>query len=322
MNDIAQGFRIGGRLFAWGARPGDVARVLGVPWDEGPGAGWRRLEIACGPSWGLKTISVEMTARARDRPVTALRYEVAAHGKEERPDPALFMQPLAHAFGPPPDVQETDVSAHGKPSDGVRFRAGWQTGDHAASLSLYGARRATAYGLAAGSLWLNWAVAPAARPFLDAWRRGAAALVAEAESHSGVVTFTLSLEPNPAQDEARGGATPARDSAYALGSPHLLPTPAAIADLLGARGIGLWRSGDHRRWYASTRWDTIGFEIGAPVEIDWFDITPAKGGGYSGISVDGWSAYDLHDSRAIREAVAALKTIPGVRIEHVDGYDS
>lgn len=321
MDDIAEGFRIGERRFAWGTRPGEVAAALAIGWSDPPGPGWRRLETACGPSWGFETIGVEMTAQAPDRPVTALRYQLAAHEREPQPDPTIWMEPLLRALGTPRVAEARDVSAYGNPSGSVRFNADWPKGEHSVALSLYGAPRMSAHGPAAGSIWLSWATVPAARPFLDAWRRGAAALAQEAQSHSGIVTFVLSLAPNPAQDEARSGATLARDSAYALGAPHLLPTPEPIAGLLGERGIGFWRSGDHRRWYASTRWDTVLFEIGAPVEIDWFDIAPAKGAGYSGIAMEGWSAYDHHGSQAIGDAAAALETIPGVTVTRVEGHD-
>ena len=115
--------------------------------------------------------------------------------------------------------------------------------------------------------------------------------------------------------------TVADDGHYALGSPQLLSTPAVIARLLGDRGIGFWRSGDQRHWYASTRWDTIGFAMGSAVSVDAYDIRPAKGGGYSEIAVDGWRARDLHGSRAIDDAVDALRTIPGVTIRKVSGHD-
>ena len=317
MQDIAAGFRVGADLFPWGTLLGDVASALGIELEEPSRHGWRHIETACAQTYGLDTFSVSMTSPGLDRPVTALSYEIAPAGDT---DPAAWMAPLMRMLGTPQTVETHDLPACADPSGCVRFYANWPKGDQSAGLSLYGAPRRTSHGLAAGCLWLNWATVPAARPFLSAWRERVEALAEEALSHSGIVTFLLSVEPSPAVAEARQGAL-ACDSAHALGAPQLLPTPAEIARRLGARGIGFWRSGDHRRWHASTCWDTVSFEIGAAVEIDWYDIAPAKGGGFSEIAIDGWSARDLNGSRAIADAVAALKTIPGVTVKRVDGYD-
>lgn len=327
MDDIAEGFRIGERRFAWGTQPAEVAEALKIRWIDEPRHGWRHLDTACGRSWNLETIGVSMTAQGPGRPVTALCYELAApeavQGADPLPDPSpsAWMEPLMRALGTPRAAETTDVSAYRDPSGTVRFNADWPKGDQSVGLSLYGAPRMTAHGPAAGCIWLNWAVVPAAGPFLNEWCNRAEALAREAGIHSGIVTFGLSTEPNPARNEARDGPSLARDSAYALGSPQLLPTPQPIARLLGPRGIGFWRSGDHRRWFASHRWDTIAFGMGVTVPVVWHDVKPAKGGGYAQIAVDGWSVWDLYGSRAIADAVAALRTIPGVTVHHTDGYD-
>lgn len=316
--DIDTGFRIGDRLFAWGTTIDHAADALGVARDAGRGTRWRRIEIGCGPTWGFDTIGAELTAYGGDRPVTALRYELAADPGHPLPPPERWTEPLAAVLGPPLETRSDDLSDRDHPEGGVRHYARWPKGDQSVGLSLYGAPRAVGPGLAAGCLWLNWATEAAARPFIDAWRTRAATLAAEADRHSGLVFWSLSEPPHPLvrpQDDAD------RDSMNALGSPQLLPTPAPIAKALGSRGIGFWRSGDQQRWYASTCWDTIGFDLGGAIEIDFYDVAPAKGGGYWEIAVDGWSARDLYRSRGIEDAVAALRTIPGVRIRKVGGYD-
>lgn len=317
MQDIAEGFRVGATLFPWGILLGDIAGTLGIELEEASRHGWRHVEVVCEQTYGLDTFIVSMTSHGFDRPVTALSYEIAP---ADQTDPAVWMAPLMRMLGTPQTAETYDLPAHANPSGCVRFYASWSKGDQSAGLSLYGAPRRTSHGLAVGCLWLNWAIVPAARPFLAAWRERSEELARQALGHSGIVTFHLSVEPGPAVAEARQGVL-ARDSAHALGAPQLLPTPESIARRLGARGIGFWRSGDYSRWHASTCWDTVSFNIGAPVEVDWYDIAPAKGSGFSEIAIDGWSARDINGSRAIVDAVAALKTIPGVTVRRVDGYD-
>lgn len=41
----------------------------------------------------------------------------------------------------------------------------------------------------------------------------------------------------------------------------------------------------------------------------------ARGGGYAGLSVGPWSVRDAHGSASIKAAVAALETLPGLKIE-------
>jgi len=316
--DIGKGFRIGERLLAWGTTIDDAADALGVKRDEGRGSRWRRIELSCGPTWGFETICAEMTAYGGDRPVTALKYELGVRAGETPPDPATWMTPLMAALGTPHEAEGRDLPVHADPSASVGFYASWPCGDQSVGLSIYGAARPVDFGLAAGCIWLNWSINAAAQPFLEEWRARASALATEASVHSGLVSYSLSEPPNPLVGLH---ADANRDSMNALGSPQLLPTPRSIAAALGKRGIGFWRSKDQRRWYASTFWDTAAFGTGETIGIDWYDVAPAKGGGFSEIAMDGWSVRDLHGSRAIADAVAALRTIPGVTVRKVDSYD-
>lgn len=318
MHDIDRGFRIGDRHFAWGITADEAADALHIPRDEGRGSRWRRIEVACRPTWELETISAELTAHGADRPVTALKYELMAVDGDIRPDPARWAEPIAAMLGEPATSGYHELPASGDPSGSVRFYASWPAGSQSVGLSLYGAPRKVDHGLAAGCLWLNWSTEAAARPFLAEWQGRARALVTEAACHSGIVTFVLS-EPHVGGLARQNDKD--RDSVYALDAPQLLPTPPSIASQLGKRGIGFWRSGDQRRWYASNGIDTIAFDMGRPVEIDVYDVKPAKGGGYIEIAVDGWSVRDIYGSRAVDDAVEALRTIPGVRIRKVDGHD-
>lgn len=318
--DVREGFRVGDRLFAWGSLIDDVAEALGIPPGPNRGSRWRRVEVECGPTYGLETISAEMTAHGSDRPVTALKYELRAVDGETAPSPQRWVGPLTAALGTPREAAHHEISGRADHAGSVRFYATWPAGDQSVGLSLYGAPRAVDHGLAAGCLWLSWATEPAARPYLAEWRQRADALRLEAESHSGIVTYMLAEPLVPALG-GTGAEGLGRDSLYALDAPQLLPTPEVIRKVLGKRGIGFWRSGDQRRWFASNFWDTIAFEIGAATEIDWHDVKPAKGGGHSEIAVDAWRARDLHGSRAIGDAVAALRSIAGVTVRRIESHD-
>ena len=314
--DLDKGFSLGSIDFPWGTTIDAVADDLRIPRDEGRGTRWRRIETACGPTFGLDTIGAELTAHGGDRPVTALKYELAAVPDIRVPDPAIWLDPLMAAFGAPAEVSHHEVpESHAEGS--VRFYANWPHGDQSVGLSLYGAPRSVEHGTSAGCLWLNWSVEAAARPFLAEWRARAGALVAETEHHSGILTFRT------AEFQTSGLSQPgaSRDSLHALFAPQLLPTPGTITRLLGPKAFAFWRSRDHARWYASTNWDTIAFEMGRPPTIDVHDVKPAKGGGYAEIGVDGWRVRDVYGSAAIANAVAALRTIPGVSLREIGGYD-
>lgn len=318
MRDIGDGFRIGERQFAWGVTADAVADLLAVPREAGRGSRWRTIEVACGSTYGFDTISAELTACGDDRPVTALKYELDARGADPLPPPEPWVEAISAWLGRPVEDQRHHLPANAHPSGSVRHSARWAAGEQSVGLSLYGAPREVAHGAAIGCIWLNWSTEAAARPFLPEWRERASMLATEAGKHSGLVSYSLVEQQTP----HLGWRDPThRDSLFALSSRELLPTPEPIARRLGKHGIGFWRSGDQRSWHASTFWDTISFEIDRPLTIDWYDIKPAKGGGFSEIAVRDWSARDLHGSRAIANAVEALQSIPGVTIRKVDGYD-
>ena len=154
MDDIDRGFRIGGRRFDWGMTADEAARQLGVVQRRDGVRRWRRIEVGCGPTWGFDTVSAELTSQGDDRPVTALKYELAARPDDPKPDARHWVEPLSTMLGAPSDTRHDEPPAGADPSGSVRFYASWPAGDQSVGLSLYGAPRATAYGPAAGCLWL------------------------------------------------------------------------------------------------------------------------------------------------------------------------
>src|SRR5690606_18973879 len=116
----------------------------------GRGSPWRRIEVACPATWGLETISSELTAHGADRPVTALKYELAAVDGDTRPDPARWVEPITAMLGEPSTTGHHELPASGDPSGSVRFYASWPAGSQSIGLSLYGAPRTVDHGLAAG----------------------------------------------------------------------------------------------------------------------------------------------------------------------------
>jgi hypothetical protein len=51
-------------------------------------------------------------------------------------------------------------------------------------------------------------------------------------------------------------------------------------------------------------------------------VLPAKGPGQSALHAGNWSVVDFFDSTSVPDAIAALDSIPGVKVKRLDGgYD-
>ncbi|RJF87562.1 hypothetical protein D3874_11465 [Oleomonas cavernae] len=312
MEDLASGFPIDGRVFPWGTTLAAVLAKLNLPIGDAPAIGYHTGGASCAAAFGFDTLGVEITAAGSTRPVTGLCYELAPPAGAGLPGPAAWLAPLTRWLGRPDQAEDCPLPPHGDPAGCVRYHANWHRRGHSVAISLYGALRDVGGGHSAGCLWLNWSAAAAAAPFLDERLAAAADLAILAAVPVDMRKFTLILEQQPHYRD---------DADYALSTPHLLPTPKTIKAGLGPHSFALCRIGGGRRWCLSTRWDSIVFEIGQPVVVNWYDVLPAKGGGSSEIEVDGWSVRDVAGSRVIAEALAVLGAMAGVEVRHEQSYD-
>jgi hypothetical protein len=309
-------FAFGARRHAWGTTLSELSAAGGVGDTSRDSA----ITTSNGAALGLATIGAEATAPRADRPIIQLCYQLAPVAGEARPGPSAFTEPLNEAFGDPQTAEEYDLPESGEPSGSVRFYAGWNAGDFAVGLSLYGAPRRTEFGLAPGCLWLSWSPVKAAQPYLAEWRDRAREL-ADAEP-ADIAGFRFAAPQLPLFGEGgkkNGKDAVLREANCVLYYPEVLPTPPAISSLVGAHGAALWRR-DGAQWCASNRWDTICFDRNE-TSISWHDIAPAKGGGFSEVAIGAWTVRDWHDSRQIRSAVEHLENFCGVHVNHVTGYD-
>jgi hypothetical protein len=312
MRELAAGFPIDGRGFPWGTTLAAVAANLALPIGDAPAIGYHTGRAACRTAFGFDTLGVEITAAGSTRPVTMLCYELAPPAGADLPSPAVWLTPLTRWLGKPDQAGDCPLPPHGDPAGCVRFHANWRVSGHSVAFSLYGALRDVAGGRSAGCLWLSWSATAAAVPFLDERLAAAADLAFLAAAPVDLRKFTLILAQQPRFRD---------DADYALSAPHLLPTPKTLKAGLGPHSFAICRIGGGTRWCLSTRWDSIVFEIGQRVVVDWYDVLPAKGGGSSEIAVDGWSVRDVAGSRVIAEALAALGALPGIEVRHEQSYD-
>jgi hypothetical protein len=324
MHDFARGFRIDGALVEWGATLAAAAEMFGLSTQECSEIGYETLRVPCKSAYGFQTLVAEVTAYGLSRPVTALAYELAppAGGPIE---PRFWTGPLTAMLGRPSRESIEDVSDRSNPWDAVRYYAGWQSADFSVGLSVYGALREVPEGRSAGTLWLNWPIEKAARPYLEEWRAACDALKAAAKGASGIRTFRIGFDQHATHSDGSepvASAPRPRDAQLALTTPDILRTPAVIAERLGPRDFSLWSNPDRKLRCLSTRWDSVTWTDDAPPVIDWLHVRPAKGPGQSSLRLGHWSVIDAVNSSSVRDAVAALEALPRVRVNRVDGgYD-
>jgi hypothetical protein len=155
------GFPIDGRVLPWGTTLDAACRLLGVA----PG---HRRHIAseallpCSAVFGFPAISALLSAPAPELPVLSVAYELASGG-EIRPDPEPWAATLTQQLGTPSQLARSEIPDYADPADCVPFYANWNLGDTGVGLSIYGALRTVEDGRSAGTLWLSWSEALAAR---------------------------------------------------------------------------------------------------------------------------------------------------------------
>lgn len=324
MENLQNGFYLDDRLVAWGTTLAEVSRLLGFAFDDGGPRGERSAHAVCDGAYGFKTLGVELTAPGADRPVMRLCYELASPGGA-CPAPDVWASPISRRLGAPVHASESEPPAYADPADCVRYYASWDGTEASVGLSVYGGLRKVKGGCSAACLWLTWDTVSAARPYLANWLARSAELRASSVKPADILHFSLAMPQQPLfnndSDASARSGTAGRDAHYALHLPHILPTPEAIAAKLAPRRFALWKNEADGFWCASTRWDSIRHPIGKPLAVGWHDVLPAKGSGFSEIDIDGWTVRDESGSKAIRDAVSALAEIPGITINHIQGYD-
>jgi hypothetical protein len=321
MHEIARGFRLDGRLIAWGTTMASAAAEAGIVMAGDGRVAYTRLRARCSRAYGFDVLSAEMGGFGGDRPVTSLSYELSLPGDGSM-EPEHWLAALRHAFGPP-QRDQTDAIDEGDPHAGSRVRryASWQAGEVALGLSVYGAPRQVPEGRSAGTLWLSWAHVHAAAPYLPSWRSACAALAVASRAAEDVRIFTLDMAPGAMHAGTGRSAALQRASELALTAPDVLDTPLEIAARLTPARVALWRSRQHRIACLSTRHDSRMWDEGQPPEIVHQVTKPAKGGGMAGLHVGRLSVFDVYGSRAIDELAAALAAMPGATVRRVEDYD-
>jgi hypothetical protein len=315
MHRLENGFPIGSVCHAWGTTIATFHMETGHRSTHSNGP----TIIACSEALGIGTLCAELTAPRPDRPVTQLCYQLAPITGDPLPDPDVFAQPLTKLLGRARESSTYELPSDGDPSGSVRFYANWDAGDFSVGLSLYGAPRQTQFGPAYGCLWLSWAPAKAAQPYLAEWRARTKELAAR--EPLDIAGFSFGAAQMPVFGFGGSKANSARREAdNVLYHPELLPTPRSIAALTSDHGATFWRFGN-ANWCASTAWDTLVLTTGEPIDISWNDVAPAKGGGFSEIAIERWAVRDWHGSPAVRDAVAYIERMSGQRVNHVTGYD-
>jgi hypothetical protein len=323
MRDFERGFRIDGRLVAWGATLAKAAEKLGLP-AHGPRLGYSTLNVCCGKACGFAAVGAELTAYGLSRPVTAVACDLAPPAREPA-EPQVWTRPLAALLGPASEETTEEVGGRREPADVVRYYANWDRGDFSVGLSVYGGPRQVEGGVSPARLWLSWSTERAAAPYLAEWHAAGASLAVAARGAEGLRTFQLGFDQHALHGDGRepaGKAKLSREAWLALAAPDILLTPAPVAKRLSKRQFALWSNPGMKVHCLSTRWDSVIWDDGASPKIDWWHVLPAKGPGQSALHAGNWSVVDFADSTSVPDAIRALEAIPGVRVNRLDGgYD-
>lgn len=304
MDNWTSGFRIGEAFHPWGtlfeaAAPGRVQ------------SGYASVKLAARSAYGFATVYAEPAAARPDRPVTTVTYELADTGTAPR---YLFAE-LVKRLGQPDEITRDD-SPEAANENTVVLHASWTRDKVSIGLSLYGARRPSEFGDASGALYLSWAeLDAAAAPFLPTWIAAGDAAVAAAEG-ARLKVFSVRYDVYDDDDP------PPSPVELALRSPNVLHTPPAIAARLGKTTFALWNDAALSRWYLSTGRTTVLLGAEETSELHFYDIAPARGGGFTEIGTASWLVRDVHGSTSMKDALAALEALPGLRIERSSGHDA
>ena len=304
MDNWSSGFHIDEAFYPWGtlfdtAAPGRVQ------------AGYASAKLPCRSAYGFATVYAEPAAARPDRPVTTVTYELADTGTAPR---YLFAE-LVKRLGQPDEVTRDD-SPDAANENTVVLHATWKRDKARIGISLYGARRPSEFGDASGALYLSWAEQDAAAaPFLAAWVAANDAAVAAAE---GARLKVFSVRYDIYDDDY----PPPSPAELALQSPHVLLTPAAIAARLGKTTFALWSDVGQSRWFLSTARTTVLLGGKETSNLHFYDIEPARSGGFTEIGTASWSVRDAYGSASMKDALAALEALPGLKIERYSGHDA
>lgn len=318
MQDLGRGFRIGDRLVPWGTTPAEISGLFVL--TKGNQA--HIATFPCGDAYGFAALEVELTAPAVDRPVMQVKFELRPLG-DDGTDRGHWVRRISEALGEPFTVSESALPEHADPSDSVIYYASWSAGAVSVGLSVYGGPRQVDAGLSSACLWLSCSEELAAQPYLPEWLARAGRLEKAAGRRVETQVFTLEWPQNPPygydgmDPEAIGRCW----SRLCLYRPEILPTPPVIAALLDPHRFALWRSDHDNLWCASSPWESLVLLPGHVPEIARHEVLPAKGGGFSELSIDTWSVRSSCGSRQIMAAADLAARLAGVDLVVTEGYD-
>ncbi|MBU4530407.1 MAG: hypothetical protein KUA43_00970 [Hoeflea sp.] len=319
MRQLAEGFQIDGTRIAWGTTPDDLALMLGRPLEPGPD----EAVLPCSLAYGLPVLSARPRSPAANRPILYVAYDLD-DVRGLRPDD--WVGAISDLLGSPGECDRYDLSGQARLEDMVKLHARWPGSDFDVSLSLFGAPRTTSLGPSVGTLWVSWPEERAAEPYLASWNDRSARLATLSRGLTDFRTFALAWPANPVHGSSDNApeTTEMRDRRHrrlCLYDPDLLATPEEVAERLNETSFAIWINEPERIWCVSTLWETLFFADGTEVSIDWIELHPARGGGYSAIEIGPWRVMSSQGSPEIAQAVRHLDTIPGVRIEPHGGHD-
>ena len=307
MMEPERGFAIDDAAYRWGTTPGDLPCAGSRPFS----ADYLHLDVPCQAVMGFQAAGVTLSAPASDRPVMNVSYALAPT-PAGRGGPADWMDGLRGRLGPP------DQDRHDRP--GVNRWATWSRPTIDIGLSIYGDVRGSAFGQSAGLFYLRWRdTAAAAAPYVAQWRAATAALVAPAARLAAFRRFDMPRTLAPAGDPVDPHPVASEDW-RALNKRTLLGTPASIGERLSAGSFAVWRSAADGMRALSTMWDTV--VLRPTSRASWTELRPAKGGGHSGLSVDGLSIVMPYGTAGIAAAAAMLKSLAHVTVEKVEDDDA
>lgn len=309
-DDVDQGFRLDGRFVRWGTLLGDFPEASAADHDRSCDIDLRDTSFC-----GCTLLLANLSAPAPDRPVLGVSYEIAA-GRNVGTD--LIARITARYGSPATHGHEPSVLGHPEPSSGVVEWASWGIADVTVGVSVYGAPRRTTRGPSVGMLWFSWSERHAAQPFLADWLATSSRLAGLAARAEPPRIFDIGVA-----QQARAAGYGIEDSRawLALHARDLRITPEPLARGLGPSQVALWTIPSAGVWCLSTRFDTTEQTIGGRTGVQHHELRPAKGGGATHLHVGSWSIYDYYPSSGIADIAEAVARLPGVNVEHHEGYD-
>ncbi len=315
--DVTKGFHIADRFVPWGTEMRDVPSFAGQPVPRDDFAHRIDLAFSTPSAFGLPAIVASVRGPEQNRPATTVEYELLSAGSPDD-NATAWLGELTSLLGPPADVGRADMRDLPVPSSGVTRWASWRQGDVTVGLSVYGGTRAVRKHRSGGLLWMKWADVAAARPYVKAWQKAAADFDAASGDATVLGRFDLSQSQYPryAMTDAPEGE---RAAGLVLYAPDILPTPVRIAAQLTAKQIAVWATAE--RLCLSTRHDSHAWPRGTAFDVRSVNGKPAKGGGYTVLTVGPFWIQDWHASQGLAAAAELLAGQPGARLVSSEEYD-